>query len=74
MQFQERRFEEDRIDLGPRFLEQKVPELAEAFGLSAADPVAAFQEINTKRRAVDEARVREILAKTAPEPLWTGPF
>jgi murein DD-endopeptidase MepM/ murein hydrolase activator NlpD len=74
VQFQERRFEEDRIDLTPRFLEQKVPELADAFGISLADPVAAFQEINSKRRAADEARVREILAKTAPEPLWKGPF
>ena len=25
-------------------------------------------------RAADEAHVREILAKTAPEPLWNGPF
>jgi len=74
VQFQERRFEEDRIDLGPRFLEQKVTELANAFGISVADPVAAFQEINTKQRSADEARVREILAKTAREPLWTGPF
>jgi murein DD-endopeptidase MepM/ murein hydrolase activator NlpD len=74
VQFQERRFEEDRIDLGPRFLEQKVPELAAAFDISAPDAVAAFQEINTTRRAADEARLREILAKTAPEPLWSGPF
>lgn len=74
VQFQERRFEEDRIELGPRFLEQKVPELAAAFDIPADDPIAAFQEINTKRRRADELRVREILGRTEPEPLWNGPF
>jgi murein DD-endopeptidase MepM/ murein hydrolase activator NlpD len=74
VQFQERRFEEDRIDLPPRFLEQKVPELAAAVGVTLEEPVAAFQEINSKVRAADEKRVRDILAKTASEPLWTGPF
>jgi murein DD-endopeptidase MepM/ murein hydrolase activator NlpD len=74
LQFQERRFEEERIELGPRFLEQKVPELRDAFGISAEDPVAAFQEINSRVRAADEKRVREIVAKTAGEPLWDGPF
>ncbi len=72
--FQERRFSEDRIELGPAFLERKVPELADAFGIQAADPVAAFQEINTRARAADEARVREIASETSPEPLWQGPF
>lgn len=72
--FQERGFEEDRIDLGPRFLEQKVGELAAAFGIAADDRVAAFQEINTKQRRADEARVRELLGRTEPEPLWDGPF
>jgi murein DD-endopeptidase MepM/ murein hydrolase activator NlpD len=74
VQFQERRFDEERIDLGQRFLEQKVPELREAFGISAEDPVAAFQEINSRVRAADEKRVREVVAKTASEPLWDGPF
>jgi murein DD-endopeptidase MepM/ murein hydrolase activator NlpD len=72
--FQERKFSEDRIDLGPSFLERKVPELAEAFDIRAPDAVAAFREINTRVRAADEARVREVVAKTAPEPLWQGPF
>jgi murein DD-endopeptidase MepM/ murein hydrolase activator NlpD len=74
VQFQERRFDEERIDLGQRFLEQKVPELRDAFGISAEDPVAAFQEINSRVRAADEKRVRELVAKTASEPLWNGPF
>lgn len=74
IQFQERQFAEDRIDLTPRFLEQKVPELAEATGLTVADPLAAFQEINTRVRAADEARVREIVGKPTAEMLWTGPF
>jgi murein DD-endopeptidase MepM/ murein hydrolase activator NlpD len=72
--FQERGFSEDRIDLGPAFLERKVPELADAFGIQATDPVAAFQEINTTARAADEARVRQIAAETSPTPLWQGPF
>jgi murein DD-endopeptidase MepM/ murein hydrolase activator NlpD len=72
--FQERRFDEERIDLPPRFLEQKVGELADAFGIRAEDRVAAFQEINARVRAADEKRVREIAAKATPEPLWKGPF
>jgi murein DD-endopeptidase MepM/ murein hydrolase activator NlpD len=74
VQFQERKFEEDRIDLPPKFLEQKVPELAAAVGVTLEEPVAAFQEINSKVRAADEKRVRDALAKTAAQPLWTGPF
>jgi len=74
VQFQERKFTEDRIDLPPRFLEQKVPELAGPAGIDAADPVAAFQDINSRIRAADEKRVREIVAKTAGEPLWKGAF
>ena len=61
MHFQERRFAETRIDLGAHFLEQKVPELADAFGIAASDPLAAFQEINSEVRAADEKRVREIV-------------
>lgn len=72
--FQERRFAEERIDLPPRFLEQKVPELAGEVGVDGGEPVAVFQEINTRVRAENEKRVREIVSRTEGAPLWTGPF
>ena len=72
--FQERSFSEDRIDLPPRFLEQKVPELAGEVGVAGTDPVAVFQEINKRIRAENEQQVREIVAKTSDTPLWRGPF
>jgi murein DD-endopeptidase MepM/ murein hydrolase activator NlpD len=74
VQFQERRFTEDRIDLPQRFLDEKVKELADAFGIDDADPVKAFQEINSRVRAEDEAKIKRIVERTAPEALWKGPF
>jgi murein DD-endopeptidase MepM/ murein hydrolase activator NlpD len=72
--FQERRFSEERIDLPPRFLDQKVPELAGEVGVAGTDAVSVFQEINKRVRAENEARVREIVTPTTAAPLWRGPF
>lgn len=71
---QERRFEDVRINLSQGFLQSKVTSLAGSLGIDAADPVAAFQRINTETRAENEARVQEIVAGSGPERLWSGAF
>jgi murein DD-endopeptidase MepM/ murein hydrolase activator NlpD len=70
----ERTFPEVTLNLSPQFLSTKVPELAEAKGIDASDPIAAFQKINSDGRAADEARVREIAKASGEERLWSGAF
>lgn len=70
----DRGFEEVTLDLGGRFLEEKVARLARELGMEAEDPLEAFREINERVRAENERRVREIAAESAPEPLWEGAF
>jgi murein DD-endopeptidase MepM/ murein hydrolase activator NlpD len=72
--FKERRFPDVSLNLPPRFLEQKVTELASARGIDATDRVAAFQRINSAGRAEDEKKIREITRESAPEKLWDGAF
>lgn len=62
------------IRLSTRFLQEKVVPLADREGLEASDPVAAFQAVNTELRARNEARVRELIAESAPRPLFRGAF
>lgn len=74
VRIQERRFRTDIIRLPRRFLTGVVPPLAEAHDIDASDPVAAFQKINTELRSANEARIREIVAGSGPEPLFRGAF
>jgi murein DD-endopeptidase MepM/ murein hydrolase activator NlpD len=74
VRLQERSFPEVPIHLSAAFMQTKVPELAEALGISEGNAVADFQKINREQRAADEARIREIVATTAPERLWSGSF
>ncbi len=71
---QERGFEDVRINLGANFLENKVPNLASELGVDASDPIAAFQEINTRIRAENEERVQGIVAASSDERYWSGAF
>jgi murein DD-endopeptidase MepM/ murein hydrolase activator NlpD len=59
---------EGKVQLSASFLEQVVPRLAP--GGAAGD--AAFQDVNTRVRAENEKRIREYVANTAPEPLFSG--
>jgi murein DD-endopeptidase MepM/ murein hydrolase activator NlpD len=59
---------EGNVQLPQTFLEQVVPRLSP--GGAAGD--AAFQEVNTRVRAENEQRIRELVANTAPELLFTG--
>ena len=70
----ERAFPDVLLPLSPRFIDEKIPELAGIVGVDASDHLKAFQEINTRIRAENEARVREIVKESAPEPLFSGAF
>jgi murein DD-endopeptidase MepM/ murein hydrolase activator NlpD len=72
--FKERVFDDVRIELGSAFLEKKVRELAEDVGVKEPDPLSAFQRINKETRADNERKIREIVAKSADEPLFDGAF
>ena len=59
---------EGKVQLTQTILEQVVPRLAPR---GAAGDVA-FQEVNTRVRAENEKKIRELAANTAPELLFTG--
>jgi murein DD-endopeptidase MepM/ murein hydrolase activator NlpD len=68
-------YPEEKIHLSQRFLDEKVPDLAGATGVPfTGDKVKTFQEINTRIRQENEAKIREITAESAPEPLFSGAF
>ncbi|HTY16940.1 MAG TPA: M23 family metallopeptidase [Myxococcota bacterium] len=70
----ERTFPEVLLPLSPKFIDEKIPELAGIVGVDASDHVKAFQEINTRIRGENEARIREVVKDSAPEPLFSGAF
>jgi len=74
VRIEERRVAEALLNLPPTFLENKIGELAEIVGVDPSDRLRAFQEINTRIRAENEQRIREVTAESAPEPLWEGAF
>jgi murein DD-endopeptidase MepM/ murein hydrolase activator NlpD len=60
---------EGNVTLGRGFLENVVPRLS---GSGQGD-AAAFHDVNTRLRAQNEARIRELLAESAePAPLFNG--
>jgi murein DD-endopeptidase MepM/ murein hydrolase activator NlpD len=61
---------EGKVQLSDSFLTQVVPRLAPQ--TSAGSPDSAFQDVNTRVRAENEKRIRELIADTAPEPLFSG--
>jgi murein DD-endopeptidase MepM/ murein hydrolase activator NlpD len=72
--FEERVFDDVKIELSAAFLEKKVRELAEDVGVTEPDPLAAFQKINKETRAANEKQIREIIAKSGDERLFDGAF
>ena len=71
---EERRVPEALLNLPPSFLEDKIGELAEAVDVDPSDRLKAFQEINTRIRAENEKRIREVTAESTTTPLWEGAF
>jgi murein DD-endopeptidase MepM/ murein hydrolase activator NlpD len=55
------------VTLSGEFLERVVSRLS-----GGTADAAAFHDVNTRVRAESEARVRELLAESAPTPLWEG--
>lgn len=71
----DRVYPEEKIVLPERFLAEKVPDLAGATGVAyTGDAVATFQEINTRIRKENEAKIREVTAESAVEPYFSGAF
>ncbi len=70
----ERKLPLANVTLPASFLETTVPELAALENIDDSDPVAAFDEINTKVRASNEKSIREALADSADDKLWEGAF
>ena len=62
------------VTLPSSFLQDVVKGLATAEGIDTTDLEFAFNEINTKLRARNEATIREVLKDTAPKQLWEGSF
>lgn len=74
VEFKGREFASVPVELPERFFAEKVPELAGAAGIEAADVPAAFKVINEQVRAQNEARIAE-LTRAASEPRhFQGPF
>ncbi len=69
-----RAFPQGNVTLPGSFLQNVVPELAKQGGIDVSDPVEAFRQINSEMRRANEALIREKLAGSADEALWTGPF
>jgi murein DD-endopeptidase MepM/ murein hydrolase activator NlpD len=70
----DRVYPDETIVLSQRFLDQKIPDLAGATGVNDSDHLKAFQEINTRIRKENEAKIREVIAQTETEPLFTEAF
>jgi murein DD-endopeptidase MepM/ murein hydrolase activator NlpD len=70
----ERALPDANVTLPRSFLDQTVRDLADANGLDASDPSAAFREINTTLRRMNEEQIRKLTAQSAPKQLWDGPF
>jgi hypothetical protein len=70
----ERPLQRANITLPPSFLSAKVSELAAQENITGATPIETFQTINSKLRAANEARIRELVAGGSPEKRWNGAF
>lgn len=70
-----RRFAERTLAIDDDFLSRKVPEIAQQSGLPVtADPVQDYLHINRDLRQQNDARIRQVTAHSAAEPLWNGAF
>jgi murein DD-endopeptidase MepM/ murein hydrolase activator NlpD len=70
-----RHFAERTLTIDDEFLARKVPEIEQANGIPpAADLVKGYLYINGELRKQSEAKIKEVTAKSAPQPLWDGVF
>ena len=57
------------VTLTRAFFDNVLPRLA---GGATPDPAASFDDVNTRVRAENEKRIRELLAETSSQPLFDG--
>jgi hypothetical protein len=66
---QERQQPVASVTLTRSFFDNVLPHLA---GGASADPAASFNDVNTRVRAENEARIRELLKDSSSQPLFDG--
>ncbi len=71
IQVKPRKWRADKLNLSDSFLRKVASELAPP---SAADPLAAFLEVNREWRQKNHEKVRQVCAQSEPKPLWSGAF
>jgi hypothetical protein len=72
--FKEKVFRHDTIELGDDFLQRKIPEFRAADPSLPGDPVGAFLAVNRDWRARDHRTLQELTRSGSPTRLWSGPF
>lgn len=68
-----RRFREEQVQVTDAFLQEKILPLAASFP-GVKDPVELFKRVNSRMREQNKEMLLDIGKKTAPVPLWNGPF
>ncbi len=66
-------FRRRQIKISDSFLAQKVPEF-ESIVSEPGEPIDIFLAVNGEIRKQNRALIAELGQKTAPTPLWEGPF
>ncbi len=69
-----KRFRQDSIRLSEEFLERVLPYFAERDPALKGEPQEMFLRVNRELRKANEQTIQEICKRSAPEPLWSGPF
>lgn len=65
----------DRINVSDGFLQEKLPEFSHYYPeLVGQEPLAQYLDINSRIRAENGEKIREICSKSRPERLWEGRF
>lgn len=65
----------DKIEISDAFLNTKLPEFASHYPeLTGKSSVDQYLEVNGRIRKENNAKIREVCAKSRPEQLWSGTF
>ncbi len=66
-----KRWRHDKMNLSEGFLQQVAAKFPQS---SQGDPLKTFLEVNQKMRQANHDKVRQVCAKSQPQPLWSGAF